>query len=265
MSLVSIILPVYNAEKYLKFAIDSVLSQTYEKFELIIINDGSTDSSFEIIKSYSDNRIKLINHNNNIGYVYRLNEGIEISKGVFIARIDSDDIWKTNKLSEQIKAFEKNTNLFFIATDFNMIDKNGKVISIVKNSKYSNIKNNILKKSLICHSSIIFKKDICKSIGIYNENIKYAEDYNYWIRILSKYDGIILPQTLTDYRITNDSVSFKKRKVQIYYTIKTKIIGFKLIGFKFVYLIYIFGDIYRLLIPNWIISLKRRIISKNTF
>ena len=265
MNLVSIILPVYNGGKYLKSSIDSVLSQTYKEFELIIINDGSTDGSIEIINSYSDERIKLFDHKINIGYVYRLNEGIILSKGKFIARIDSDDLWKSNKLSTQIKAFNNDNNLFFVATDYNKIDEKGKVFFTEKSSNIKGLKNNILKRCFICHSSIIYRKEIIHNVGVYNENIKYAEDYDYWIRILAKYKGLILPEVLTDYRITNESVSSKKRKTQIYFAIVSKFKGFKLINFKLIYLWYLLGDIYRLMVPNWAVSFKRKIISKNNF
>ena len=264
-NLVSIILPVYNGEQYLKMAVDSVLSQTYTNFELIIINDGSTDTSAEIIESYSDERIKLITQLKNIGYVYRLNEGIRISKGNFIARIDSDDLWNPNKLSTQIKAFNNNDNLFFVATDFNKIDKNGEIFSTEKSSNINNLRNSILKRCFICHSAVMFKKEIIHTVGTYNEKIKYAEDYDYWIRILAKYKGFILPEVLTDYRITNESVSFKKRRTQIYFVIVSKLKGFKLINFKPIYLWYLLGDIYRIIVPNWAVSLKRKIISKNTY
>jgi len=265
MSLVSIIMPVYNGEKYLHLAIESVLAQTYNNFELIIINDGSTDNSEEIIKSYNDIRIKQISYEKNIGYVYRLNEGLRISKGEYIARIDADDIWEEIKLTKQLESFENDKNLFFLATDFNLIDAKGDVINTVRNSKHLDLNNKILTKSLICHSSVLFKKEICQTVGYYDEKLKYSEDYNYWIRILAEYKGLILSEILTSYRITNNSVSFRKRRLQIVNTIKSKFLGFKIIGFRLIYLIYLIGDVYRLIIPNWGIRLKRRYISKNNF
>jgi len=263
MPTVSIIMPVYNAEKFLKTAIDSVLSQTYQNFELLIYNDGSTDNSLNIIESFSDQRIKVINYQKNIGYIYRLNEGLKIAKGKYIARIDADDIWHPQKLEKQVEILNKNKNLAFIATDFYRIDYQKYILSIDKNSQYNNnLRHNILKKNLICHSSILFKKKNCFSAGSYNENMKYTEDYHCWIKILSKYDGIILPEILTYYRISSNQISFKKRKTQVYYTLKTKFIGFKLINFKLIYLPYLLYDLYRLSVPNWLITIKRKIFNQ---
>jgi len=262
MPKISIITSVYNGEVFLSKAIESVLSQTFTDFEFLIYNDGSTDNSLNIIKSFSDQRIKVINYQKNIGYIYRLNEGLKIAKGKYIARIDADDFWAKTKLEKQIKAFNQNKDLVFAATDFYKIDKSGNTISIVKNSKYKNLKNHILKKNLICHSSILFKKRNCFLVGLYNENIKYTEDYHCWIKILSKYNGIILPEILTYYRISSNQISFKKRKSQVYYTLKTKFIGFKLINFKLIYLPYLLYDLYRLSVPNWLITIKRKIFNQ---
>jgi glycosyltransferase involved in cell wall biosynthesis len=262
--LVSIILPVYNAEKFLKTAIDSVLSQTYQYFELLIINDGSTDNTSNIIQTFNDPRIVFINQLSNKGITYRLNEGIKTATGKYIARIDADDIWHPQKLEKQINILNKNKNLAFIATDFYRIDYQNNILSIDKNSQYNNnLRHNILKKNLFCHSSIILKKEICLNVNLYDETIKHAEDYHCWIKILSKYDGIILPEILTYYRISSNQISFKKRKTQVYYTLKTKFIGFKLINFKLIYLPYLLYDLYRLSVPDWLISIKRKIFQAN--
>ena len=256
--LVSIILPVYNAEEFLKTAIDSVLSQTYQYFELLIINDGSTDNTSNIIQTFNDPRIVFINQLSNKGITYRLNEGIKTATGKYIARIDADDIWHPQKLEKQVSYMKHHHDISFLATDFNFLNHNGQIIKTIKNSKY-HLKKNILKRNLICHSSILLKKDIIKHIGKYNPAYEYAEDYDLWIRILSNYNSFILPEVLTNYRITNTSISFKHRHKQIINTTKIKINGFKILNFRYIYIVFLLIDIYRLLIPNFIIKFKRNL------
>ena len=109
--IVSIGMPVFNAEKHLKIAIDSVLNQDFKEFELIISDDGSTDNSLNIIQSYTDKRIKLLSDSSNKGIGYRLNEQIALSKGVYFARMDSDDIMFPDRILEQVKFLQEHPNV----------------------------------------------------------------------------------------------------------------------------------------------------------
>ena len=109
--LISIILPAYNAEKYLKEAIDSILAQTYTNFELIVINDGSTDKTEEIILSYQDSRIRYIKNEKNLKLIRTLNKGIGLAKGKYIARMDADDISLPHRLKEEVEFMEAHPNI----------------------------------------------------------------------------------------------------------------------------------------------------------
>ena len=111
--LVSILMPVYNSEKYLREAIKSILNQTFTNFELIIINDGSTDNSLKIIKSFKDNRIKIIKNKGNLGLIKTLNKGIDLAQGKYIARMDADDIAMPKRLEKQIAFFNENPDYGF--------------------------------------------------------------------------------------------------------------------------------------------------------
>ncbi|MFH2141155.1 MAG: glycosyltransferase [Bacteroidota bacterium] len=265
---VSIIMPVFNGEKFIRFAIESVINQTYRDFEFIIINDASTDNTKSIIEEYidSDNRIKIITNDENIKIVRSINIGLKHAKGEFIARIDSDDIWEKDKLEQQIKYLSQNPSLHLLGTSKIIIDENGNIMK--SNEKkiynYKDIKKNILKYNLFCHSSVIFKKSLTDSIGYYNEVYKNSEDYEYWIRIITLYESEILPDILVRYRISPQMVSLKNRKQQNRYVIKAKIEAFKLMGFSIKYIPYLVGDFYRICVPDFLIKFKKN-LKKSVF
>lgn len=181
--LVSVIMPVYNAEKFLEEAIESILKQTYEKFEFIIVNDGSTDKSIEIIKNYKmqDQRIVLIDRENK-GLVYSLNEAISKANGKYIARMDSDDICLENRFEEQIKVLEENSFIDIVGCHYQLIDEESK---IKKNIVAVPIKKDEILMTLcysvpFAHPSVMIRKAIFKSYS-YEENP--TEDYLLWTKI----------------------------------------------------------------------------------
>ena len=120
----SVILPVYNAQNYIREAIDSILSQTYKDFELIVINDGSTDESVKIIQSYTDKRIVFVNNTQNVGLIKTLNIGLKLAKGKFIARMDADDIALPERFQLQLNKFESNKNLIVVSSDYYLLTGN---------------------------------------------------------------------------------------------------------------------------------------------
>lgn len=207
--LVSVILPLYNAEKFIKLAVDSVLNQTYKNFELIIINDGSTDNSYKIVSEISDSRILLINQEN-LGLAATLNKCLKLAKGDLIARMDADDICEPNRLELQVKCFQKNPNLVLLGGSTKYIDENGKLIAqsfpIVGSN---NIKYFLLNKgNVIAHPTVMFKKEAVLKAGGYCEKIgQYFEDHDLWVSMMKfgEFNNIEIP--LLQYRLTSGSIS----------------------------------------------------------
>ncbi|MGM0608819.1 MAG: glycosyltransferase family 2 protein [Candidatus Muiribacteriota bacterium] len=208
---VTVLMSVYNGEKYLRQCMDSVLNQIYHNFEFLIINDFSTDSSVEIINSYKDSRIRLIENQKNIGLTKSLNKGLKLAKGKYIARVDSDDYWEINKLKLQMKILKKD-KVDILGTYANVIDEKNKVISDMKPEKNHNkILCGLLFKNQIIHSSVIFNKKKVLEMGGFNPYIKYAQDYELWLRCFEK--GLNfknIPLFLVNYRKHSDSISVKK-------------------------------------------------------
>jgi glycosyltransferase involved in cell wall biosynthesis len=183
---VTVLMACYNAEKWLPTSIPSVLNQTYQNFEFIIVNDGSVDESLEIIRNYavSDPRIVILSKTNS-GPGDARNSGIKLSRGEWIAVIDADDIFEPMKLEKQIEEINKNNNLVLIGTGLTIIDELG---NRIKTYKYP-ISNNKLKKNLRTarkfppHSSIMYKRSAVQKLGGYHTRVSQAEDADLWLRL----------------------------------------------------------------------------------
>jgi glycosyltransferase involved in cell wall biosynthesis len=209
--LISVVMSVYNAQKYLKYSIESILNQTYQNFEFIIINDGSTDRSLEIIEKYKleDKRIVLISRENR-GLIASLNEGIAISKGKYIARMDSDDISLPDRLKEQVEFMEKNEDIDVVGCYFQLIDKTSKVIDDKKVSlSKEEILMNLCYTVPFAHPSVMIRKEIFKKFQYENSAV---EDYLLWTKIFNGNNFANLDKILFQYRYHyGESFSDSKR------------------------------------------------------
>ena len=205
-------MPIYNNMEYIKDSIDSILNQTVEDFELIIINDGSTQPIQEVLSKYSDSRIHIFEHGKNIGTPKTLNEAIKISKGDIIARQDSDDISLPTRFEEELKLFKENVEV--VSCYGKAISFKGKIISnnyidkaIRKDpveSKKAMINNG---GTFILGPAAMFSKKVVEKIGYYDEAVGCgAEDTNYWNRALQFFDLDVVPKDLFRYRINPKSM-----------------------------------------------------------
>lgn len=199
--IISVILPVYNAGSYLKDAIDSILNQTFRDFEFIIINDGSTDNSLETIKAFDDSRIVLIDQAN-MGLAATLNVGISKAKGKYIARQDQDDISYPERLEKQVDYLESNKEVVLLGTWARIISEDTKLNNTFHQHPHlsSILKFDLLFNNPFVHSSVIFKTDLVKSIGGYDETKGLYEDYKLWSRLAEEGEVANLKEVLIDYR-----------------------------------------------------------------
>jgi glycosyltransferase involved in cell wall biosynthesis len=203
-------MPVYNAEKYLSEAIQSILNQTFGNFEFLIINDGSTDNSLSIIKGFDDARIRLIDHPGNMGLVSSLNEGLKIAGGQFIARMDADDISNTNRLQSQFDLLLANPEVGLVGCHMDIIDENKKVIGErIYQTSHDAIKVESLFRCPVPHPGVMFRKDSFINNNLfYNPSFSYyAEDYELWQRALSILKFANVNAKLLLYRITSNQNS----------------------------------------------------------
>lgn len=208
-SLVSVVIPVYNAESFIAGTIESVLSQTYKPIEVIAVNDGSTDSSLTILKRYRN--IKIINQANQ-GVSSARNTGIKESKGDFIAFIDADDLWDKTKISKQMDIFYSNPDLSIVTTNLTRIDKNGIAIDfdvkikIPLDIEFDPYQVLLSKGNPFIMSSAVVNKSACLSVNGFSD-IRLSADYDFWIRLAAQeHLFFVMSEKLTFYRELGDSL-----------------------------------------------------------
>lgn len=209
--LVSVIMPAYNAEKYIGAAISSVLSQSYTNWELLVIDDCSDDSTAEIIRDFerADSRIRLLCNEKNMGVAGTRNRGFDIAQGEWVALLDSDDLWHTNKLEEQLR-IATGSEADIIYCSYSIIDECSAHISdfiVPERTSYENM----LKKSVLSCSTVLMHRSILSQHRFSEEY--HHEDYVFWLELLkSGYSAAASRELLADYRIVNGSRSNNKLK-----------------------------------------------------
>lgn len=213
-------MPSYNHEEFISKAIESVLNQTFEDIELIIIDDGSKDKSKEKIKYYKkkDNRILAIFHNENKGIARTMNEGIEKASGKYLSLFSSDDVWVKDKLKKQLKILQENKN-YVVWSEGLIIDDQGNPTGELfsqkhgacKRKKSGNIFEELLKGNYICGQSIIFKKENIKNIK-FDEKLKYLNDYKFMVDLARRYEFYFIPEPLAMYRIHGENTINSERE-----------------------------------------------------
>ena len=215
--LVTVLMPVYNGEKFLRNAIESILNQSYNNLEFLIINDGSLDDSKNIILSYNDERIRFINNERNFGLIQTLNLGFKLASGDFIARMDADDISMKDRIKKQIHFLLKNKDVGLIGSSAVLIDQNN---SEIGNLRYSNEHNKIKYLlgfyNLFIHPTIMVRKDVViKNKLIFDSNYLHAEDYKFWTQLIFFTNVFNFEEPLIYYRIHENQVSIKHNLIQI--------------------------------------------------
>lgn len=206
--LVSIITPMYNSEKYIGQTIESVLNQTYKNWEMIIVDDESKDNTEEVVSTYKDPRIKYIRLTENSGAAIARTRAMQEAKGKYMAFLDSDDLWKSNKLEAQIKFMKKN-NYNFVCSSYEQIDeqgnKNGKIIKCKKKVDY----NGVLLSCPVGNSTVMYN---VQKLGKFEvPNIRKRNDDALWLKMLKKERYIYgQDEVLMEYRIRQNSISSNK-------------------------------------------------------
>ena len=204
---------VYNREKYIAEAIESILGQTFTNFEFLIINNCSTDKSRKIILSYSDSRIKLIDNEINIGLTKSLNKGLGLALGKYIARMDSDDISLPHRLQIQFEFMEKNPHIDICGSWYKLFgDRNSIIKTPVQDRE---IKETLFFHNCIAHPAVIIRKNTFDKYQIkYSENYLHSEDYELWCREVDRLKFANIPEVLIKYRIHENQIGIAKRKNQ---------------------------------------------------
>ena len=208
MPLISVVIPVYNGEKTIKKTIEAVLNQSFPDIEVIVINDGSCDSTVEIVNSIDDYRLQLFSYTN-AGLAASRNRGISHSKGEFISFIDADDLWTTDKIEAQYKALQENPQAAVAYSWTDYIDAEGKFLQsgrhvTAKGDVYSKL---VLSSFLENGSNPLIRMQAISTIGTFDESLFAAEDWDMWLRLAAKYEFVCVEKVQILYRVSVNSMS----------------------------------------------------------
>jgi glycosyltransferase involved in cell wall biosynthesis len=224
---VSIVMATYNYAQYLSEAIESVLAQTFEDWELLVIDDGSTDGTAELLESYAaDTRIRII-ASDNLGQPRAKNLGIRLSRASLIAFLDGDDRWRRNKLARQLEEIESNPTIGVLATARQLIDPDGNPIAIQQAQKLD--KNSLemfLERNPLCFSSVLIRKELLESFGLFDPRYPVAIDYDLWLRLAERTEFQIIDEVLVEYRTGHANLSSRlEARIAVVLQILQRILG----------------------------------------
>lgn len=216
MPLVTVLLPVYNAERFIAEAVQSVLNQTFTDFELLVIDDGSTDRSAEIIKRFSDPRIRYLKNETNQRLIKTLNRGLLEAKGEFIARMDSDDVCFPQRLERQLQFFKREQDVSVAGTFAIRIDETGRHGSLIQKPVGSELARSVWLPTPLLHPTVMMRRNLVDKGFVYDETCLHCEDYDLWIRLAQAgYRLENLPAPMLFYRVHSGGISLQNRDLQL--------------------------------------------------
>jgi glycosyltransferase involved in cell wall biosynthesis len=209
MVAISIVIPVYNGEKTIKNTVESVLHQTFSDFELIVINDGSQDSTLQIVSSIKDSRLKVFSYEN-AGLAASRNRGISQAVGEYISFIDADDLWTPNKLEAQWRALQENPNAAVAYSWTDHIDESGQFF---RSGPHFTFSGDIYARLLLVDfigsgSNPLIRTQVFAEVGGFDESLTAVEDWEMWLRLAARYQFVVVPSPQILYRVYDNSMSF---------------------------------------------------------
>lgn len=227
---ISVVMPVFNAEKYLEEAVRSVLNQTFTDFEFIIVDDASTDNSLELLKKFKDKRIKILQNKNNKGITKSLNKGLRHARGEFIARMDADDICMPKRFEKQVEAIHE---FDICGSHIVFINEKGEETG---KRKYdvSNLDETILLENPLAHPTVMFRQECIDEVGLYDKRFSSSQDYDLWLRFYAnEYKFTVVNEVLLKYRMHSKQEKYQHTKRTIRNVLAIKKKARKEYGLKF--------------------------------
>lgn len=218
--LISIIVPVYNGECYLYETLKSVSSQTYQNYELILVNDGSRDSSADIIENFilQDSRCRII-HQANSGVAEARNSGIRASKGDYIALLDQDDTWEPHKLAAQVDYLREHPHASLVHTQIGFVDENSTLLPTPSWAWVDDLPGDSLlalyERNRIATFTVLFRRRVIESVGLFREAFAPSDDWDYWLRLALSFNLGFIPDTLGHYRVHSTNASRDQQRMQL--------------------------------------------------
>lgn len=206
--LVTAIMGVYNAEAHLRCSLESLLGQTYRNLEIVVIDDGSTDSSRKIVDSYHDDRVDIIGRAENIGLTRSLNQGLAVARGQYVARHDADDVSVSTRIAEQVAYFRANPDVDVLGSGIEMFDGRRTLGQVVYDDRDGTFREQLLDFiNPFPHSTLMFRRRVLAKLGGYNEHFLRAQDYDFLLRASETFKMASLPKPLVKLRFAPDSLT----------------------------------------------------------
>lgn len=228
MPKVSVLLSVYNGERFLAAALDSIVAQSFSDWEFVVVDDGSTDRSAAIIREYSrrDRRVVHLESVGNQGLIRALNRGIAACSGEYLARQDADDVSEPARLELQAAFLSAHPEHVVVGSRYDEIDEEGRVVGSQRMPFFQTdleIQRHKYRKNPFAHSSVLVRKEVVLAAGGYREQSRHAEDYDLWLRILRRGRGHNLPDVLLHRRITPGMISIARKREMLRTVLKIKL------------------------------------------
>ena len=216
MTRASVVMSVLNGQHHLRGAVDSILGQTFTDFELIIIDDGSTDTTWEILLGYDDPRLRLLRNEVNLGLTRSLNKGLALATGEYVARQDADDISLPERLAKQVAYLDGHTEVGLLGTAFHVLDDHGQYTATRRQPAHdTEIRWRMLFANAFCHTSVMFRRVLVEpDKPFYNESMRYSQDYERWGRLLGQTRSANLVEPLVGWRERAGSITSTHRVEQ---------------------------------------------------
>lgn len=233
--LISVIMPAYNAEEFAARAIESILNQTFKRFELIIIDDASKDGTLSVVKSYAekDSRIRVLKNTKNLRIAETLNKGMRVAKTEIIARMDADDVSHPKRLEFQYKLLKKKPDVAIVGANMVIIDREGEVVS---KREYPTgnlaLKKLVFRYSPFAHPVVMYRKRVVEEYGGYDSKMIPCEDIDLWFKVGSKYDFASISKPLLKYTLIPGSSSHTKLRDLELLGFRIKLRAIKMYNFK---------------------------------
>lgn len=205
---VSVVISAFNQPAYLCLAIDSILAQTYQDFEIVVVDDGSSPAMGSAIEHYGD-RVRYF-YQENQGPTRAENFAISQARGEYIASIDQDDIWLPEMLARQVEILDKDPDLAFVCCAAYVIDSDGKTIKTFESGKYyTNTFADLFDENFVIHSTVVLRKSCCDDVGVFDVDFYTNHDHELWLRLAKKYSFYYHPSLLAKYRIHDNNITKK--------------------------------------------------------
>lgn len=205
---VTVLMAVHDGERHLTESIESVFAQTFEDFELLVVDDGSTDATPRILAGYADSRLRIVRNEVNLGLTRSLNHGLAESRGLYVARQDADDVSAPDRLERQAAFLAANDDVSLLASSYVRIREDGSVIAVRSvPTDPIGIRWRLLFLNAFAHSSVMFRRDAAEDVGGFREQFAFAQDYDLWSRLAFTRAVAALPEALVRYRKAEDSMT----------------------------------------------------------